>query len=98
MFELVAMHVMIFITLGTSLVGMVCLLRKLEICQLQLNLRNLMYAGACCAMCFGFIGASYCLGSLVLTPWHYLAAAVMVVVGLFATAHISVDLSARLNA
>jgi hypothetical protein len=32
-----------------------------------------------------------------MTQWHYVAIAILGVVGLFATAHISVDLNARLG-
>ncbi len=97
MFELVAMHVMIFTTILTSVVGAVCIFRGRSVSSLGINARNIMYIGACCAMCFGFLGAAFCLGSLAVTQWHLMATVILCIVGLFATAHISVDLSHRLS-
>ena len=97
MFELLAMHVMIISTIITSVIGAFCILRRMRIFNLNISTRNLMYAGACCTMSFCFLGTAYCLGSLVMTTWHVVVAIVFTLVGMCATAHLSVDLGDRLR-
>lgn len=96
MFELIAMHVMIFATILTSVAGGICILSGKRIFNLNVCVRNMMYVGACIAMCFGLLGAFFCVGSITATAWHFVAALVLGVIGFLATVHVSVDLNDRL--
>lgn len=97
MINLVLFHAIVFMAIIASVMGAVSILRGLRIFDLKINTRNFMYVGACCAMCFGIIGAVVCLESLLMTKWHYIAAALLSVVGISATIHLSVDFSDRLR-
>ena len=97
MFELSALYVMVSVTFVTSAIGAFYLFRRVPLINLNITTRNFMYAGACCAMSFGFLGAAYCVGSFIMTPWHVVAAVSLVLVGICATAHVSVDLGERLR-
>lgn len=97
MFQLIAMHAMLFITITTSIMGAGYLLRGAQIFDLRITTRNFMYVGASCAMATGFLGATVSAGQQVTTLWHYAAAAVLALIGLCATAHMTVDLSDRLR-
>jgi len=97
MFQLIALHTILFVSLVTSVMGALCILRKLKIVDLQTGGRNFMSLGALCAMPFGFIGATTCLTTPGATPLHYLAATMLCIVGLCACVHIYLDLFDRLN-
>ncbi len=97
MFELFFFHVVVFMTLVTSGMGAVCILRRLKIFELRSGGRNFMAAGALCAMPFGFIGATACVNLGAATPSHYLAAVGLGVIGLCATTHIYLDLFDRVS-
>ena len=97
MFELVSLHVMVFVTLVTSVAGAICILKGMKIFNLSIGIRNLMYVGACCAMVFGFLGLTVCAETIMMTKWHYIAMPVLAVFGVCAFAHIAVDLSDRLK-
>jgi hypothetical protein len=97
MFYLIALHAMIFMTVVVSTMGTIYILKGSQIFDLKISTRNFMYVGACTAMCFGFLGATVCINSSVTTLWHYVAATILCIIGVFATAHISVDLSDRLR-
>ena len=97
MFQLVALHALIFMTVVTSVMGATCLLRDTHIFDLKLTTRNFMAIGACCAMSAGFLGANFCAGLQMPTLWNYAAATLLFAIGLFATAHIVVDFSDRLR-
>ena len=92
-----ALQTIVLMTVVTSAMGAVCILRGSKIFDLRIRTRNFMYVGSCCAMCLGFLGAALCVGSLVITQWHYVAATSLFAVGVFASAHIAVDLSDRLR-
>ena len=72
MLQLIAMHSIIAMTVVTSVMGAICLWRGLKIFDLSISTRNFMYIGACCAMIFGIFAATYCVGQLITTGWHYL--------------------------
>lgn len=97
MFQLIAMHALIFMTIVTSVMGAICLWRGSKIFDLSISTRNFMHIGACCAMVFGIFAATYCVGQLVTTVWDYVAAIVLCAISLFATSHIVVDLGDRLS-
>jgi len=97
MLQIVALHAIIFVSIMTSFMGAICVLRKLKLVDLHTSGRNFMIFGALCAMPFGFIGATTCLNTMAAGPLHYLGAAVLCVVGLCATAHLYLDLFDRLN-
>ena len=97
MFELVSLHVMVFVTLLTSAVGAFYVMKGKKIFELSNGARNLLYVGACCAMVFGFLGLTVCAETIMMTKWHFIAMPVLAVIGLFAFAHITVDLSDRLK-
>ena len=97
MVQLVALHAMLFMTVVTSVMGTIYLLRGSRIVDLKLTTRNFMYLGACCAMTSGFLGANLSAGQQMPTLWNYVAACALIIIGLFATAHIVVDLSDRLS-
>lgn len=97
MFELVSLHVMVFVTLLTSVVGAICVMRGKRIFHLSIRVRNLLYVGACCAMVFGFLGLTVCAETIMMTKWHVVAMPVLAIFGVCAFAHIAVDLSDRLK-
>lgn len=97
MVYLVLFHVMVFAAIIASVMGAASILRGLRIFDLKINTRNFMYVGACCAMCFGIIGAVVCLESLMMTKWHFVAATLLGLVGFCAIVHLSLDFSDRLR-
>ncbi len=97
MFELSALYLIIFMSAVTSLMGAKYIVSGAHIFDLRITTRNFMHIGACCAMTFGFLAATYSIGLQTTTLWHYLAATALCVIGLFATAHIVIDLSDRLR-
>jgi len=97
MSQLIALHTIILMTVVTSVMGAVYILKGSKIFDLRISTRNFMYVGACCSMCLGFIGATACAGQIVPTQWHYVAATILCSIGVFATAHLFVDLSDRLR-
>lgn len=97
MLYLIVLLATVFMAIVTSAIGATCILRGSQIYDLKISIRNFMYIGACCAMVLGFLGATVCIESLVITHWHYVCASILSCIGVFATAHISVDLSDRLR-
>jgi hypothetical protein len=97
MVYLVLFHVMVFVAIVASAMGAISILRGLNIFDLKSNSRNFLYLGSFCAICFGFLGATVCIESLLMTQWHYLAAALLGTLGVTATIHLCVDLSDRLS-
>ncbi|PLY02662.1 MAG: hypothetical protein C0624_07950 [Desulfuromonas sp.] len=97
MLQAISLHAIFFVSIITSVMGAICVLRKLKIVELQASGRNFMILGALCAMPFGFVGATTCLNMQAVTPLNYLAAAGLCIVGLCATVHIYLDLFDRLN-
>ena len=97
MVQLIALHVMIFWAILTVVMGTTLVLKGARVFDLKIRTRNFMYVGACCAMALGFIGASVFLNIQLAELWHLGAATLCAVVGTFATAHISIDLSDRLR-
>jgi len=97
MSQLIALHTIILMTVVTSVMGAVCILKGSKIFDLRISTRNFMYVGACCAMGLGFLGATICVVSLSFPQWNYVAATILCVIGVFATAHLFVDLSDRLR-
>jgi len=96
MFQLIAIYALLFMTIVTSVMGAIYLMRGSRIFELKLTTRNFMYIGACCAMTSGILGANLSAGQQMPTLWNYVLAFVLILVGLVATAHIVVDLSDRL--
>lgn len=97
MYQLIALNTIILMTVVTSVMGAAFVLKGSQIYDLRIRTRNFMYVGSCCAMCIGFLGATTCLLLLETTAWHYLAATTLCAIGLFATAHLFVDLNDRLR-
>ena len=97
MYQLIALHTIILMTVVTSAMGVVYILKGSKIFDLRINTRNFMYVGSCCAMCLGFLGATVCVAQLLPTQWHYIAATTLCVIGVFASAHLTIDLSDRLR-
>jgi len=97
MYQQIALNTIILMTVVTSVIGAVCVLRGSKIYELRISTRNFMSVGSCCAMCLGFLGATTCLLMLETTVLHYVAATALCALGLFATAHLFVDLNDRLR-
>lgn len=97
MVQLITLCAMISGAILTSIMGAILIFKGVQIFDLQIRTRNFMYVGACCAMVLGFIGASVFGNRGLAELWHLGAATICAVVGIFATAHISIDLSDRLR-